>query len=123
MSTQVDYTKPNVAGGACNLVVNGALAYFFFIYTFQNPDKGTCYARTNNEVAFPEVPVTTTGSGIDMVQTPLLGFTDVTDKFHSWFLYGFILNCVALVYSTLTFLYHATESVVVSYLANLIGCG
>ena len=68
------------------------------------------------------MPVTTTGSGIDMIQTPLLGFTDVTEKFHSWFLYGFILNCVALVYSALSFLYHATESVVVSYLANFMGC-
>ena len=81
MSTQSDFTKPNAAGGACNLVVGSIFAYFFYIYAFQNPDKGECFAKVGNETGYPAVPVTTTGTGEDALRTPQVGFTDVSEKF------------------------------------------
>ena len=36
--------KTNGAFGGCNLIINGVLAYFFYQYSYNNPDAGQCYA-------------------------------------------------------------------------------
>ena len=113
-----DYGKPTAGSGACTLVVNGIFAYFFYIYTFQNPDSGSCFAKEGNEAGYGEVPSVTSSEG----DTPQEGFIDVSAKFHTWFLYGFILNCVGMGYAVFAFLYHVTESDIVKGFTNLVGC-
>ena len=72
------------------MVVNGVLAFFFFRYSFQNPDSGTCWAILGKEAA----------KGAD---TP--GYTDVSEQFHFWLIWGFIFNCAGLIYSMCSFVY------------------
>ena len=62
--------KPNAGTGACTLVVNGIFAYFFYVYTFQNPDEGACFAKEGNEAGYGAIPSVTTGTGPDKIDTP-----------------------------------------------------
>ena len=39
-----EFVKPSLGGSVCNMSVNGVLAFFFYRYSFQNPDVGSCYA-------------------------------------------------------------------------------
>ena len=32
--------KTNGAFGGCNLIINGVLAWFFYQYSYNNPDEG-----------------------------------------------------------------------------------
>ena len=50
MSSQMQEMKPNAGSGACSLVINGIFAYFFYIYAYQNPDPGNCFAKDGNEI-------------------------------------------------------------------------
>ena len=93
--------KQTPTGAVCNLIINAVFAYFFYKYAFNNPDEGSCFAKDGNEIAFGEIPMITIGDGESSAKTPEKGFIDVSDKFQSWFLYGFILNCIGMGYSVL----------------------
>ena len=114
--------KPSAGQGACNLIVNGVLAYLFYVYAFNNPDEGSCFAKEGNEIGQPSVPVITTGSGPSSASTPQAGYIDMTIKFQTWFFYGFILSCIGMGVSIIAFLYHATEIDFCARLHNLLGC-
>ena len=82
MSSSIqDISKPTAASGAVNLVANGIFAYFFYTYAFMNPDTGTCYAKDGNKTGFDTIPVTTTGTGEDALDTPQEGFVNVSEQF------------------------------------------
>ena len=49
--------KPTFKGATWNLVINAALACFFFIYAFQNPDDGECFAKEGFQTGHPQVPL------------------------------------------------------------------
>ena len=100
---------PNKAGqaGAGNLIVNGVLAYFFYTYAFNNPDAGECWAISTSQV--PKA-----------VETA--GYKHVSAQFHTWFLWGFILNVAMLVMAVLQFLLAATKASIFGTLNGLVGC-
>ena len=118
----MDEQKPNPSGLACNLIINAVFAYFFYKYAFQNPDEGSCFAKEGNETAYGEIPMITTGSGEEATQTPEEGFTDVSKKFQTWFMYGLILNVIGMVQSIVGFLAVSLESSSVGKLGALFGC-
>ena len=72
--------------GSVNLIINAALAYFFYQYAYNNPDEGQCWAHKN--IRTP-------------VATATVGYRNVSDNFHSWFFWGFIINIVSLVVAVL----------------------
>ena len=65
-----DVGKPTAGSGACTLVVNGIFAYFFYVYAFQNPDEGSCFAKEGKETGYDTIPVVSTGTGEDKIDTP-----------------------------------------------------
>ena len=69
-----------------NLVVNTIMGTFFAIYTWNNPDKAECYSWLDSNAAIVN-PI-----GIDNAK-------NVTQQFHVWFLFGFIISLCALMYS------------------------
>ena len=81
--------KANGAGGACNLLINGVLAYFFYQYAYKNPDQGQCWATDENHVASP-------------VELP--GYTNVSQQFETWFWWGFLINILCIVVACLQIL-------------------
>ena len=113
--------KPNPGGQVCILIVNGVFAYFFYKYAFNNPDEGSCFAKGGNETAYGEIPMISTGSGEDAIQTPEEGFLEVSQRFQTWFFYGFVLNCIGIGQTILTFLGGIIESKVIDGIAKLIG--
>ena len=100
---------PKVHGtsAACSLIFNGVLCYFFYTYAYNNPDAGECWA-------------------IDGVDTPktteTAGYTNVSNQFHLWFWWGFIINVMGLTMAVTQFLYAATENSCFKCLNGLIGC-
>ena len=46
-----ELVKPSLGGGLCNMTVNGVLAFFFFRYSFMNPDVGSCWAMVGKDTA------------------------------------------------------------------------
>lgn len=91
--------------------VNGVLAFFFYRFSFLNPDQGSCWAIVGVQTAKAE-------------ESP--GYTNVSDQFHFWFMWGFIFNCAGLVYSLCAFIYLINYSEKVHSLANfaaMLTCG
>ena len=73
--------KPTIASGTLAILYNGIFAYFFYIYAFQNPDEGNCFAKEYTENGYPSIPMTTTGFGNEQTNTPQEGFLDMTERF------------------------------------------
>ena len=48
--------EPSAGGGGSVLIVNGALAYFFYSYTYSNPDNSACYATRGIVAAYASMP-------------------------------------------------------------------
>ena len=90
-----ELVKPSLGGGICNMGVNGIMAFFFYRYSFQNPDSGSCWAIVGDQRAKKE-------------ESP--GYTDVSEQFHFWFLWGFMFNCAGLIYSACAFIYLFSSS-------------
>ena len=65
--------------------MSAVLAGFFYKYTFKNPDWSPCVANASTFPAY--------GGGPE--------YTDVEYWFKVWFKWGFILNCVTILYSIL----------------------
>merc|ERR1712226_1132744 len=57
MENNSDDWKPTFRGATWNLIINIALACFFYIYAFNNPDAGSCFAKDGFETARAEVPI------------------------------------------------------------------
>lgn len=113
--------KQSPGSAVCNLVINGVFAYFFYKYALNNPDQGSCFAKGGNETAYAEIPMITSGSGEDATETPAEGFINVSMKFQTWFLYGFILNCIGMGQSVLQFMAATFESKTMDGISKLIG--
>ena len=86
--------RPNVVGAFLVLLANGALGYYFFIYCFRNPDgypdSTDCHATYGSKYGFDH-----SGSGD----------SKVAREFHTWLLFGLILNAISVVYAFLAFCY------------------
>ena len=50
-----NYTEEDFNGftSFCNMLIQGILGYFFFIYAYQNPDYSACYAYDDEGYGFP----------------------------------------------------------------------
>ena len=81
----INETKSKLTMQCCTLVVSAILAGFFYKYTFKNPDWSPCVANSSIYPAY--------GGGPE--------YTDVEYRFKVWFKWGFILNCVTILYSLL----------------------
>jgi len=92
---KVEGTKGSGQTGACNLIINAVLCYFFWTYWQNNPDQGACWASQT----------TTTPSA-----TAQPGYTDVSAQFVTWFKWGFIINVVAIVLAVVQFIHAATDN-------------
>lgn len=57
MEKNTEDWKPTFKGATWNLVINVALACFFYIYAFRNPDAGSCFAKDGFETARAEIPI------------------------------------------------------------------
>ena len=88
--------KPDHTHHGFILIIQAIFAFFFYKYAFMNPDEGSCFAKEGNITAYGEIPMITTGSGEDAVQTQEEGFIEVSKKFQTWFTYGFALYCVLI---------------------------
>ena len=77
------------AGGGFNLIINAVLAYYFYQYAYKNEDVGECWAADGANTP---------------VSTQTAGYKNVSENFHSWFYWGFIINIVSLVVAVLQFL-------------------
>ena len=102
-------TNPENAGksGACNLIVNAVLCYFFYTYWQSNPDAGSCYAI---ETSTTPVAVATAG------------YADVSAQFATWFKWGFIINVAAIVLAIVQFLHGATQNALFGTLSAIVSC-
>ena len=40
--------------GCCNLIINGVLAYYFYQYSYNNPDPGQCWATDGTPASATE---------------------------------------------------------------------
>ena len=47
MEMQSNPKQQGIQGGG-NIIINGVLAYFFYVYAFQNPDNNQCFASPLN---------------------------------------------------------------------------
>ena len=45
-------SKPAPTTGGLGVIVNGVLAYFFYVYAFRNPDPVSCFAKDGNKTAY-----------------------------------------------------------------------
>ena len=105
---KVESNPQNAGGqGACNLIINGVLAYFFYTYWQNNPDEGQCWA----------IETSTTPSA-----TQQLGYSDVSQQFQTWFKWGFIINIAAIVLAIVQFLHAATQNSLFQGLTGILGC-
>ena len=108
MMQEQSQPKQQAQLGGGNIIINGVLAYFFYVYAFANPDGNEgCWA-----MAGQTVPKT--------VEAP--HYINVTEQFHVWFLWGFILNVAACVLSVLQFAYACTEADCFKMLSGCVGC-
>ena len=66
-------------------MINAALACFFFIYAFRNPDEGDCYAKEGLKQGHSQVPISVpeTAQAEAVYAT---GYTEVSSSFRSWFI-------------------------------------
>ena len=68
------------------LLCSGTMAYFFYKYTWENPDEDACYVDT------------TTG---EVSIEPITGADNIADIWHRWFLINFFSTIAVALYSTL----------------------
>ena len=99
------FQKPNGGLIFLNLLVNTIMGTFFGIYTWNNPDDSECYSWPESDAAVSN-PI-----GIENAK-------DVTRQFHIWFMVGFIISAVSLVYSFLAIAFLATKKGVFLGTAN-----
>ena len=65
---------------ACAVVVNSVQAFFFFIYAFNNPDSGACFAREDSKLGKSSIPVSVTATlSSDTVYAT--GYVDISFQF------------------------------------------
>ena len=77
------------------LIINGIFAFFFFRFSYSNPDEGQCFAKDEIEAASASA---------------IKGYTNVSWQFEWWFWWGLILNCAGFVFSSGAFIYACTEN-------------
>ena len=109
MDKNTEDWKPTFKGATWNLVINAALACFFFIYAFRNPDTGSCFAKDGFETARSEIPISVpaTSSAEAVYAT---GYVEVSEKFETWFIQGFVLSCSVILYSIVSYAYLLMDS-------------
>ena len=112
--------KPTFKGATWNLIINIALACFFYIYAFNNPDAGSCFAKDGFETARSEIPISVpeTSSSEAVYAT---GYYDVSAKFETWFILGFVLSCSVILYSVLSYVYLLSEAEPIAVFADILG--
>ena len=81
MNQENQENKPNHSYHGFLLIIQAIFAFFFYKYAFMNPDEGSCFAKAENKTAYGEIPMITTGSGEDAVQTQEEGFIEISKKF------------------------------------------
>ena len=104
---KVEGSKGSGQTGACNLIINAVLCYFFYTYWQNNPDQGECWATATS----------TTPSA-----TQQAGYEDVSAQFVTWFKWGFIINVVAIVLAVVQFIHAATDNALFQTVAAILGC-
>ena len=120
MENNSDDWKPTFKGATWNLVINIALACFFYIYAFNNPDAGSCFAKDGFETGRSEVPISVpeTGNSAAVLAT---GFNEMSAKFETWFILGFVLSCSVILYSLLSYVYLLTDAVSIAVFSEILG--
>ena len=85
MEKNTEDWKPTFKGATWNLVINAALACFFFIYAFKNPDQGECYAKDGLKTAHAQIPISVpeTSQAEAVYAT---GYVEVSYQFRRWFI-------------------------------------
>ena len=89
--------------GGINLTINLLLAYFFYFYSYHNPDHGDCWASPVSEIASP---------------VEVNGATNVAAQFDAWFKAGFILTLISMALSAFLFLHSVTASELVEKMST-----
>ena len=101
-------------------MINAALACFFFMYAFQNPDEGECYAKEGLKQGHPQVPISVpeTSQAEAVYAT---GYTEVSGQYQSWFIQGFVLSCSVVVYSILSYVYLLLDKEEIAVSTEILG--
>ena len=120
MENNSDDWKPTFRGATWNLIINIALACFFYIYAFNNPDAGSCFAKDGFETARAEVPISVpaTSSSEAVFAT---GYHEMSAKFETWFIAGFVLSCSVILYSLLSYIYLMTDAEAIAVFSEVLG--
>ena len=113
--------KPTFIGATWNLIINIALACFFYIYAFNNPDAGSCFAKDGFETGRAEIPISVpeTSSSEAVYAT---GYVDVAAKFETWFILGFVLSSSVILYSLLSYSYLLMNMEAIAVFGEILGC-
>ena len=112
--------KPTATTGGAGLIVNGVLAYFFYVYAFRNPDPISCFAKEGNKTAYDEIPTVTTSGALR--GSLMKGFSDVQIQFMSWFYFSFALSVLGLLQSILVVIFHFSSNETIQTLTTWL-CG
>ena len=74
--------QKNFECGMFNVIFHGIFIFYFFRYTFLNPDTGECWAIKDNQTPS---------------DTSVEGHRNVSSNFFWWFLLGFVISFVMLI--------------------------
>ena len=120
MEKETEDWKPTFKGATWNLVINAALACFFFMYAFQNPDVGECFAKQGLKIGQPTIPISIpeTSQAEAVYAT---GYVEVSHGFRLWFIQGFLLSCAVIIYSALSYIYLLLDKDKIAMVAEILG--
>ena len=103
--------KQQAGPGCCQLILNGILCYFMYVYAFDNPDVANnggveCYASSVDNL----------GTALE-----LNGRRNVSKEMMTWFKFGFIINVAYLVVGVLQLIHFISELAFIGYIWMCIG--
>ena len=104
--TEVGKPKSYSVTGCFNFVLSSTLVYFFYTYSYNNPDQGECWVSTD----ISSLTASPTQSDVFSV--------NVSKQFETWFWCGLVLNLLLIAYSVFACLYELTRGEFWVCLAN-----
>ena len=92
-----NYTEDDFNGCSsfCNMLLQGVLGYFFFVYAYQNPDPDNCFAQGD--------------IGYSYRTEDKMHQYNMAWRFRAWFNAGFIICASSLIYSLLVWAFLLTK--------------
>ena len=73
---------PDPRGDACNLIINSIVAFYMYIYAFNDPDLGACFAKSDGSSTFGQetIPISVPRT-ISSDAVYATGYVDVSIQF------------------------------------------